>query len=269
MTRRRALALVLLGAAAAPARPAAPPAPPAAVGHRDAAGPSSSFGGGASAAPSSSSADVPPGDRLPPPPLPTAAAPRTAARHAPAASRPVPRVIAPPRPGSSVSRRRTFLEISDGSFLIRGGHEKHGSDADESGCAAGASRAPSVDSTRKLPARDADRSPVPRPPGIYTSGLVMKRKKYPYPLNYRGNLFILVFSFAWPPLAAALLVKNLAVQNRERRLHLEYRGKFGWIVFWSLFFSQWLSCCHLYAVLTSSKKLMKSRTQSAMSFANG
>ena len=63
----------------------------------------------------------------------------------------------------------------------------------------------------------------------------MKRKKYPYPLNYRGNLFILVFSFAWPPLAAALLVKNLAVQNRERRLHLEYRGKFGWIVFWSLF----------------------------------
>lgn len=60
--------------------------------------------------------------------------------------------------------------------------------------------------------------------------------RYPYPLNYRGNIFILIIGILFPPLGICLLIKNLAIQHKATRLYLSYCGNITWVIFWSIVF---------------------------------
>lgn len=68
---------------------------------------------------------------------------------------------------------------------------------------------------------------------IYT----IKSTKYVYPLQYEGNLFILILCLIiWFPLSFVLLMKNCLWLKKDSQLYLSYRGKYFWLYFWAVVF---------------------------------
>lgn len=65
----------------------------------------------------------------------------------------------------------------------------------------------------------------------------MARIKYHFPLQYTGNviLFVLCVMF-FLPLGVVLAIKNMRVMRKGTYLSLSYRGSYGWLIFWAIFF---------------------------------
>ena len=64
-----------------------------------------------------------------------------------------------------------------------------------------------------------------------------EQKRFSYPLSYVGNVFFLIlFSICWPPLGVLLGVKNGRVVKKTSTFRIHYRGSWGWLLIWSIFF---------------------------------
>lgn len=65
----------------------------------------------------------------------------------------------------------------------------------------------------------------------------MPQIKKSYPMEYTGNIIILILCFLlFFPIALILLLKNLRVMREGKYQSLSYRGSYGWLIFWTIVF---------------------------------
>lgn len=65
----------------------------------------------------------------------------------------------------------------------------------------------------------------------------MTKIKKQYPLEYTGNIIILILCLViFFPIALILVLKNLRVLREKKYQSLSYRGSYGWLIFWTIIF---------------------------------
>jgi hypothetical protein len=66
----------------------------------------------------------------------------------------------------------------------------------------------------------------------------MKNVKYRYPFYYSGNIILLaICCIIWLPFGLLLFMKNVRMTKEDNIIYyIDYKGSFGWLVFWSFIF---------------------------------